>query len=92
MIISHYFFESLYLVIRLRSRKLGEPVRRGIEGERDRLLFEGGAEVSDDLDESEDEESELEESSSESDDELESVSESELELELEESEEELSES
>jgi hypothetical protein len=76
------FFESLslYLVIRLRSRKLGEPVRRGIEGDRERLPIDCFGEVAD--------EEEDEESSEEDDEELDEESESEDESELDDEEEE----
>ena len=84
-----HFFESLslYLVMRLRSRKLGEPVRRGMERDRDRLPLdrcgEASGEVADEEDEesSDEEEEELDEESSESEDESELDDEEEEELE-----------
>ena len=48
-----YRLESLYLVIRLRSFQLGEPLRRGIDG--DRLLLERGAEAFEGVDDEEEE-------------------------------------
>lgn len=62
--------DSLYLVIRRRSRKLGDPARRGIEGER--LVFERGADAFDDADEEDDDDDDDEEEESESEDEDES--------------------
>lgn len=81
-----YFFESLYLVIRLRSRKLGEPARRGIEG--DRLLLERRFDALDEAEEELEEEAEEdadETSESESEEDEEEVEWSDL-LETEESE------
>ena len=67
----NYRSESLYLVIRLRSFQLGDPVRRGIDG--DRLLLERDVEAFEGVDDEEDEEDEddedEEEEESESDDE-----------------------
>lgn len=48
-----YFFESLYLVMRLLSRKLGEPDRLGMDGER--LRFERGLDLCEEEDDDEDE-------------------------------------
>ena len=80
--------DSLYLVIRRRSRKLGDPARRGIEGER--LDFERGADPFDDADEDDDEEDdEEEESESEDEEESDDWSESESEEESAELDEEL---
>lgn len=81
-----YRLESLYLVIRLRSFQLGEPVRRGKEG--DRLPLERGAEALECVDDDDDvlDEEEEDEEESESEDEETDWSESdesELEDELE---------
>lgn len=44
-----FFFIKIHLVIRRRSRKLGEPRRLGIDGERERLELELPLELRDDL-------------------------------------------
>jgi len=79
--------ESLYLVIRRRSRKLGDPARRGIDDER--LLLERGGDAldaSDDDDDADDEDEDDDESESSDEDESESSDEEE-ESDLDESDE-----